>query len=65
VDWKQDNDLLVSAHLLITEAEDGKLGNERLLPIEEGFTAFAWSLPDIIACWGGQIQEVVLDSACG
>lgn len=68
VDWKRAEDPLTSASLLIKEAEDGKLGNEKVqminLPTEEGFTALAWSLPNIIARWGGRIREVVLESAC-
>ena len=31
---------------------------------EDGFTAIAFSLPEILRKWGGQLRELSLDSAC-
>lgn len=31
---------------------------------EPGFTALAFSLPQILRQWGGRIREIALDSAC-
>ncbi|KAF8575660.1 hypothetical protein K439DRAFT_1623434 [Ramaria rubella] len=33
------------------------------LPAEEGFTALAWCMPDMLLQWGGRIREVAIDSA--
>jgi hypothetical protein len=45
VDWKQDDDPLTSACLLIKEVEDEKIGNDKVciiaLPTKDGFTALA------------------------
>ncbi|KAF8587588.1 hypothetical protein K439DRAFT_1547853 [Ramaria rubella] len=68
VDWKQDEDQLKSAIKLLEEAQTkGGLGIYRAehisLPTGDGFTALAWSLPDMLLQWGGRIHEAALDSA--
>ncbi|KAF8575877.1 hypothetical protein K439DRAFT_1649430 [Ramaria rubella] len=68
VDWKRDEDQLKLAIKLLEEAQTkGGLGiycGEHIsLPTEDGFTALAWSLPDMLLQWGGRIHEAALDSA--
>ncbi|KAJ3496485.1 hypothetical protein NLJ89_g10479 [Agrocybe chaxingu] len=69
--WKQDPDELKSAKILIEEAtstipKGNPLYSVQSVPLheEEGFTAIAFSLLEILQKWGGKIREVELDSAC-
>jgi hypothetical protein len=54
--------------MLIDEAEKNtsSLYSVESIPLheEEGFTALAFSLPEIILQWGGRIREIALDSTC-
>lgn len=65
--WKRDDDEVNSVSLLIAEAE----GLSSLytvapieLPTEEGFTAVAFALPELLRQWAGRIREIALDSTC-
>lgn len=69
--WKQDPDEVKSAKILIEEASKPGPNQKGLYVVEpiplhdeEGFTALAFSLPEILRQWGGRIREVALDSAC-
>jgi len=67
--WKRDEDEVKSAKIILEEAQTaGTHGLYVVEPIplheEEGFTAIAFALPDILRQWGGRIREVSLDSAC-
>ncbi|KJA13622.1 hypothetical protein HYPSUDRAFT_151410 [Hypholoma sublateritium FD-334 SS-4] len=64
--WKRDPDELKSAKILIEEASKTKrlYSVESIsLPKEPGFTAIAFSLPEVLRKWGGKIREISLDSA--
>ncbi|THU89116.1 hypothetical protein K435DRAFT_678583 [Dendrothele bispora CBS 962.96] len=65
--WKRDDDELKSAKILLKEHQEKK-GNgysvaDVILPNIEGYSGVAFSLPDILAKWGGQVREVAMDSA--
>ena len=69
--WKRDCDEVKSAKILLGEASQQddkakKVYTVEEIPIhnEEGFTAIAFSLPEIVRKWGGKIRELSLDSAC-
>lgn len=71
--WKRDDDEVKSARILLEEAakrseDDKKRGLYSIsqidLPQEDGFTALAFTLPDLLNDWGGVIRELQLDSAC-
>lgn len=65
--WKRDPDELKSAKILIDEASKAK-GLYRVESIqlhnEPGFTAIAFSLPEVLLKFGPKICEISLDSAC-
>ncbi|KAF8956350.1 hypothetical protein BDZ97DRAFT_1671707 [Flammula alnicola] len=64
--WKRDPDEVKSAKILIDEASKNgnSLYNVEPIPLhnEEGFTAIAFALPEILHQWGGRIREQALDS---
>lgn len=69
--WKRDENKVISARILIEEASKkgpGPGGMYKVTPIplneETGFTAIAFSLPEMLRKWGGTIREISLDSAC-
>jgi hypothetical protein len=69
--WRRDDDKLKSTRILIEEAskKDGPTrGYARVenipLHTETGYSAIAFSLPEILRKWGGRIRELSLDSAC-
>ncbi|KAF9563663.1 hypothetical protein CPC08DRAFT_632434 [Agrocybe pediades] len=67
--WKRDpSDEVNSAKILIEEASKQPKSIYSVEPIplhdEEGFTAIAFALPDMLRQWGGRIREISLDSAC-
>lgn len=66
--WKRDADEVVSAKILIDEAakDPSSLYTVESIPLheEEGFTAIAFALPEMILQWGGRIREIALDSTC-
>lgn len=65
--WKRDDDEVKSASLLIAEAESlSSLYTVAPieLPTEDGFTAVAFALPELLRQWGGRIREIALDSTC-
>ena len=60
--WKRDPDEVKSAKILIEEASQARAGINLLytvqsIPLHEeaGFTAIAFSLPEILRQWGGRI----------
>lgn len=70
--WKRDEDEIVSAKILISEASkgvkrgDGDTYTVQLLDShnEPGFTSISFALPDALRQWGGRIRELSMDSAC-
>jgi hypothetical protein len=77
--WKRDPDEVKSAKILLEEAftksdsetrssTDKNLNTYSVEPIpvhdEPGFTAIAFSLPEVLRKWGGKVRELSLDSAC-
>jgi len=66
--WKHDPDEVKSAKILIEEVSRNRNSLYTVEPIplhdEEGFTAIAFTLPEIMHQWGGRIREVELDSTC-
>jgi hypothetical protein len=67
--WKRDEDELKSAKMLLEEArKPGKHGLYTVEPIplheEDGLTAIAFALPDILRKFGGRVRELSLDSTC-
>lgn len=67
-EWKRDPDELKSAKILIDEASKDRssLYSVESIPLheEEGFTAIAFALPEMLRQWGGRIREIALDSTC-
>ncbi|KAM6491726.1 hypothetical protein JOM56_012766 [Amanita muscaria] len=69
--WKRDNDELASVTKLIAEASADTSSEANsfyqvepiTLPDVPGFTAIAFSLPNVLQKWGGQLREFSLDSA--
>ena len=66
--WKHNPDEVKSAEILIEEVSRNRNSLYTVGPIplyhEEGFTAIAFTLPEIMHQWGGRIWEAVLDSTC-
>ncbi|KAJ7575437.1 hypothetical protein C8J56DRAFT_801436 [Mycena floridula] len=72
--WKRDENELKSAKILLEEAaklkdvpRKGLCSVEPInLPTQEGdgFTALAFTLPETLRKFGGQVRELALDSAC-
>ena len=66
--WKRDPDEVKSAKILIEEAARNANSLYGVEPVslheEDGFTAIAFSLPEILRQWGGRIREIALDSTC-
>jgi len=67
--WKCDEDELKSTKTLLEEAQKpGKHGLYTMEPIplheEDGLTAVAFTLPDILRKFGGRVCELSLDSTC-
>lgn len=70
--WKRDPDELKSANILLEEAwrsrSSSSINVYAVEPIplhdEEGFTAIAFALPELLRQWAGSIREISLDSAC-
>ncbi len=69
-DWKRDPDEVKSARILLEEFRGKPVGSAyHIEPIpmpeaDNGFTALAFSLPNILYKWGGTIRKVALHSAC-
>lgn len=59
-----------SANILLNEASQPKSAPNKFevetipLPNEDGFSAIAFALPDVLKQWGGKIREISLDSTC-
>lgn len=66
--WKRDPDEVKSAKILIEEAakDTSSMYCVENIPLheEEGFTAIAFALPEMLRQWGGRIREIALDSTC-
>ncbi|KAF5330152.1 hypothetical protein D9611_010589 [Ephemerocybe angulata] len=71
-DWKRDEDELKSAQILLEEfsertESDKNRGLYTVEPVkvheEEGYSALAFTLPDLLRKWGGKIKEIQIDSA--
>ncbi|KAF5343057.1 hypothetical protein D9758_011133 [Tetrapyrgos nigripes] len=69
--WKRDPDEVKSAKILLEESskKSNDSGNHYTieaidLSLVEGYIGLAFTLPDVLLKWGGQIREILLDSAC-
>ena len=69
--WKQADDEVTSAKILLEEARQPNKDRPILytvepipITLEDGVTAIAFVLPHFLQQYGGQIQELALDSAC-
>lgn len=67
--WRTDADELKSAAALLElGSEAGKLGPYRFeriaIEVPEGFSAFAFAIPEMMDRWKARIREVAIDSAC-
>ena len=67
--WTLDVDEVLSAEKLLDEAHEsdhfGKYRFDRIeLDVPDGFSAIAFSIPEMLARWGTRIREIAIDSAC-
>lgn len=67
--WKRADNEVESAKILLDESRKSKKpGLYTVEPIqlipEDGVTAIAFALPDLLRQFGGRIRELALDSAC-
>ncbi|KAG6848015.1 hypothetical protein H0H93_004170 [Arthromyces matolae] len=64
--WKRHSDEMESARLLLKDKKHQE-GLYQVTPIPlddvEGFTALAFSLPEVLLRWGERVREISLDSA--
>ncbi|KAG6823000.1 hypothetical protein H0H92_011798, partial [Tricholoma furcatifolium] len=70
LEWKRDQDELVSSRILIDEASRSQDPSKMVYQVEsiqvhneEGFIGIAFALPDLLKKWGNHIRELSLDSA--
>lgn len=70
-EWKRDDDEIKSAKKLLEEFSQKDKGSPyHIEPIpmpdnaDDGYTAIAFSMPNLIRKWGGKIVEIALDSTC-
>ncbi|KAF5372249.1 hypothetical protein D9758_004985 [Tetrapyrgos nigripes] len=64
--WFRDQDELKSAKILLDECQNSANRYtiaEITLPNVDGYNALAFSLPDVLAKFGGRVREILLDSA--